>query len=91
MTHTVTIDQRYYESAMNYAKLHDISMTRVVEQGLSLLFSQHKYQNPPESSAKPTDWEAAMSYIKTLSAHGGAPVPADEKGIDALTDTKYAQ
>ena len=50
MTHTVTIDQRYYESAMNYAKLHDISMTRVVEQGLSLLFSQHKYQNPPESS-----------------------------------------
>ena len=91
MTHTVTIDQRYYESAMNYAKLHDISMTRVVEQGLSLLFSQHKYQNPPESSAKPTDWEAAMSYIKTLSAHGGSPVPADEKGIDTLIDTKYAQ
>lgn len=42
MTHTVTIDQRYYESAMAYAKLHDISMTSVVEQGLSLLFNQYK-------------------------------------------------
>ena len=90
MTHTVTIDQRYYESAMAYAKLHDISMTRVVEQGLSLLFSQYKAKNKSESVAKYTDLEAAMSYIKTLSAHGGNPVPADERGIEALIDTKYA-
>ena len=91
MTHTVTIDQRYYESAMAYAKLHDISMTSVVEQGLPLLFNQYKTKNASKSIAKHTDWEAAMSYIKTLSAHGRTPVPADEKGIDALIDTKYAQ
>ena len=33
--------------------------------------------------------EAAMLFVQNLSVHGGQPVPADERGMDALIDEKY--
>ena len=33
--------------------------------------------------------EAAMLFVKNLSVRGGQPVPADERGIDALVNEKY--
>ena len=33
--------------------------------------------------------EAAMLFVKKLSVNGGQPVPADERGIDALISEKY--
>lgn len=33
--------------------------------------------------------EAAMLFVKNLSVSGGQPVPADERGIDALIREKY--
>ena len=33
--------------------------------------------------------EAAMLFVKTLSVQGGLPVPAEERGIDALVSEKY--
>ena len=33
--------------------------------------------------------EAAMLFVKNLSVRGGQPVPADERGIDALVSEKY--
>lgn len=33
--------------------------------------------------------EAAMLFVKNLSVGGGHPVPADERGIDALITEKY--
>ncbi len=33
--------------------------------------------------------EAAMLFVKSLSVSGGQPVPADERGIDALVTEKY--
>ena len=32
--------------------------------------------------------EAAMLFVKNLSVQGGMPVPADERGIDALIGEK---
>ena len=32
----------------------------------------------------------ALSYVKTLKAKGGKPIPADENSLDALVDKKYA-
>ncbi len=32
--------------------------------------------------------EAAMLFVKNLSVRGGQPVPADERGIDALVSEK---
>lgn len=33
--------------------------------------------------------ETAMLFVQNLSVHGGQPVPADERGVDALIDEKY--
>jgi len=33
--------------------------------------------------------EAAMLFVKNLSVLGGTPVPADERGIEALVSEKY--
>ena len=33
--------------------------------------------------------EAAMLFVKNLSVRNGQPVPADERGIDALVSEKY--
>ena len=33
--------------------------------------------------------EAALLFVQNLSVHGGQPVPADERGVDALIEEKY--
>lgn len=33
--------------------------------------------------------EAAMLFVQNLSVHGGQPVPAEERGIEALVNEKY--
>ena len=33
--------------------------------------------------------DAAMLFVQTLSVRGGQPVPADERGIEALVSEKY--
>lgn len=35
--------------------------------------------------------ETAMLFVKNLSVRGGQPVPADERGIDALVSKKYGK
>ena len=32
----------------------------------------------------------ALSYVKTLKAKGGKPIPADENSLDALVEKKYS-
>ena len=44
-------------------------------------------QRPRNASVRPdaqSRRDAAMQFVKTLSVQGGQPVPADERGIDAL-------
>ena len=44
-----------------------------------------------ENSKNPTaEFNEALSYVKTLKAKGGKPIPADENSLDALVDKKYA-
>ena len=33
--------------------------------------------------------DAAMMFVRNLSVQGGMPVPADERGIEALVSEKY--
>lgn len=37
------------------------------------------------------EFQDALDYVRTLKARGGKPVPADENGLDALVEQKYAQ
>ena len=42
-----------------------------------------------ENSKNPTaEFNDALSYVKTLKAKGGKPIPADENSLDALVDKK---
>ena len=44
-----------------------------------------------ENSKNPTaEFNEALSYVKTLKAKGGKPIPADENSLEALVDKKYA-
>ena len=42
-----------------------------------------------ESTVSQEKLDAAMFFVKNLSVKGGMPVPADERGIDALISEKY--
>ena len=35
------------------------------------------------------EFNDALSYVKTLKAKGGKPIPADENSLDALVDKKF--
>lgn len=37
----------------------------------------------------PSEHESAMLFVQSLSVRGGLPVPADERGIEALINEKY--
>lgn len=43
----------------------------------------------PQVDVSQRQREAAMLFVKNLSVSGGEPVPADERGIDALITEKY--
>lgn len=43
----------------------------------------------PQTDAKLRRRESAMLFVKSLSVSGGQPVPADERGLDALITEKY--
>lgn len=83
--HTITIDTHLYKEAEKYAKKHNISVRELVERFLSR--SKHSEEN---STTEYMSFDKAMDFVKTLSAKGGKPVPADGRGIEALLEEKYA-
>ena len=49
-----------------------------------------RHARPVHHPVTPKDRrEAAMLFVKNLSVQGGMPVPADERGIEALIGEKY--
>ena len=45
---------------------------------------------PKQRLLETEEFRDALSYVKTLKAKGGKPIPADENNLDALVDKKYA-
>lgn len=85
---TVIINNKTYQSAELYAKLHNVSVSDVVEKAVSLLLQkvQHK-----QKYTETTEFKEALAYVKSIKAKGGNPIPADENGLEALVTKKYAQ
>lgn len=50
---------------------------------------RRRTQRLRRAATTPNKREAAMLFVQNLSVRGGQPVPADERGIDALIDEKY--
>ena len=77
---TITIDQSVYEGAALYARQNNISIQKVIEQGVKLLLENVRLAKPQNVDI---ELEKALKYVSTLSAKGGRPVPANEDGRDA--------
>ena len=84
---TIAINSNIYKGAESYAKMHNMSVTAAIEKAI-LLFLQ-KVQ-PKQKPMETAEFKDALSYVKTLKATGGRPIPADENSLEALVDTKYA-
>ena len=84
---TIAIDSNIYKGAESYAKLHNISVTAAIEKAISLFLQKVQ---PKQKLLETAEFSDALSYVKTLKAKGGKPIPADENSLDALVDKKYA-
>jgi hypothetical protein len=84
---TIAIDSNIYKGAESYAKLHNISVTAAIEKAISLFLQKVQ---PKQKLLETAEFNEALSYVKTLKAKGGKPIPADENSLDALIDKKYA-
>ena len=80
---TIAIDSDIYKGAESYAKLHNISVTAVIEKAISLFLQRVQ---PKQKLLETAEFNDALSYVKTLKAKGGKPIPADENSLDALVD-----
>ncbi len=85
---TIVINSKTYQSAELYAKMHNVSISDVVEKAVSLLLQKIQ---PKEAYTDTTEFKDALAYVKTLKAKGGKPIPEDENGLDALVEMKYAR
>ena len=77
---TIAIDSNIYKGAESYAKLHNISVTAVIEKAISLFLQKVQ---PKQKLLETAEFNDALSYVKTLKAKGGKPIPADENSLDA--------
>ena len=84
---TIAIDSNIYKGAESYAKLHNISVTAAIEKAISLFLQKVQ---PKQKLLETAEFNDALSYVKSIVPSEGKPVPADENGLDALVDKKYA-
>ena len=84
---TIAIDSNIYKGAESYAKLHNISVTAAIEKAISMFLQKVQ---PKQRLLETDEFRDALSYVKTLKAKGGKPIPADENSLEALVDKKYA-
>ena len=66
----------------------DAAFVETLAQRMGWTMRRRAHHVRPVATA-PNKREAAMLFVKNLSVSGGQPVPADERGIDALISEKY--
>lgn len=66
-----------------------VEMLESVSRYVSRLRHRSRNVRPQTAISRQCRRETAMLFVKNLSVGGGHPVPADERGIDALITEKY--
>lgn len=61
-----------------YAKRHNISFADTIEKGVLLLLDNFQIN---QDVTKTAEFQDALTYVKTLKATGGRPIPVDENGL----------
>jgi len=87
---TISIDSNMYKGVSEYAQRYNMSIKEVVEHGIRLVLGtiSTNVTSMKKSKTDKLSMEEAIEFVKTLSATGGSPVPADEDGRDARIE-KY--
>ena len=76
-----------FNSFNSCSKKHYPHVTAAIEKAISLFLQKVQ---PKQKLLETAEFNDALSYVKTLKAKGGKPIPADENSLDALVDRNYA-
>ena len=83
---TIAINSKTYQGAEMYARLHNVSVSDVVEKAVLLLLQKVE---PKQKFTQTAEFKKALAFVKSKAAKGGNPVPVDEDGLEALVEAKY--
>lgn len=83
---TVAINSNVYRSAVQYANLHNISVSDAVEEAILLLLQKVQTK---QRLTETKEFNEALTYVKSIVPTGGKSVPTDENGLDVLVEKKY--
>lgn len=67
----------------------NVEMLESVSRYVKRLHHLTRRVRPQAVTSRQRRRDAAMLFVKNLSVGGGLPVPADERGIEALVSEKY--
>lgn len=83
---TVTINNKTYQGVELYARLHNVSVSDVVEKAVLLLLEKLPVK---QTLTETIEFREALAFVKAKAAKGGDAVPVDEDGLESLVETKY--
>lgn len=83
---TIAINSNVYRSAVQYANLHNISVSDAVEEAILLLLQKVQTK---QRLTETKEFNEALNYVKSIVPTGGKSVPTDENGLDVLVEKKY--
>ena len=67
----------------------DAAFIETLAQRMGWTMRKRRTPNVRRVAATTKRRDAAMLFVQNLSVRGGQPVPADERGIEALVSEKY--
>ena len=84
-------DPSVYLDGETYAKTNHSTLEEMVNKYVASLADRVRMKNKRVDVAfsQSDEFLNALAFVKTKAAKGGKPVPADEKGLEALADAKY--
>ncbi len=85
-------DPMAYMDGETYAREHYSSLEELVNKYVVALAEKIRSRKkcPAAASSEAEEYQQALAYVKSLVVKGGPSVPADENGLDALVEKKYA-
>ena len=87
---TITIDSTLYKEAERFAAQKNMSMTVFFEYAIRKIMKTMSSDATAKTYRDTLEYQQALEYMDSFVAEDlTAPVPAEEKGIEALVEQKY--
>ena len=87
---TITIDSALYKEAERFAAQNNMTMSSFLEYAVRKIMKAMSADTPIKTYRDTLEYQQALEYMDSfVAADLAKPVPAEEKGIDALVEQKY--